>query len=472
MIVESIGLSVVEQMLEMFLEGLGNKIFNTTSLYEKIIEVVDVAFQQTCKEHKMEWNSQILKEYFKDNGINSVDTLLDMTSDKIKEIMKCYPKDEIENMSDNDKKLFEMGLEKINEQWICDWRDNYLNRFSANPEVTNYLLLRFINEERSRQKINADKRFEDIKQLAQLIKDDIDKSRTKNMYDNIVMLNRSIYPFVLKRLTPGCSDMVIDIAYALTDIYDHVSEYEKSEQIGDLIYNVITQQNEISSIKELRMLTGCAYSIAIAKVEKLEKKKQLLEKAKERFQVIKQYIDTWIPDENVKWKEFLGMFESDYGAFYTNMADYEKNRNGELFDEYCKEALQHQEKGEQCREYVYECRKQAEEDTREAERALYQSRSNIAGLLYRIGKYDDAIKKHKEVLEYRKRTKKVSDTFLTYEYIAGAYIEKWRRNTISDAEKKECLEFLAMCRKYYEENGDDTRLNNIHKKISAIDKLD
>lgn len=102
---------------------------------------------------------------------------------------------------------------------------------------------------------------------------------------------------------------------------------------------------------------------------------------------------------------------------------------------------------------------------------LYQSRSNIAGLSYRMGKYDDAIKKHKEVLEYRKRTNKVSDTYLTYEYIAGAYIEKWRRNTISDAEKKECLDFLEMCRKYYEENGDDTRLNEIHKKISAIDKL-
>lgn len=219
------------------------------------------------------------------------------------------------------------------------------------------------------------------------------------------------------------------------------------------------------------MLTGCSYSIAIAKVEKLEKKKQLLEKAKERFQVIKQYIDTWIPNENVKWNEFLGMFESDYGALYTNMADYEKNRNEELFNEYCKEALQHQEKGEQCREYVYEYYKQAEEDTREAERVLYQSRSNIAGLSYRMGKYDDAIKKHKEVLEYRKRTNKVSDTYLTYEYIAGAYIEKWRRNTISDAEKKECLDFLEMCRKYYEENGDDTRLNEIHKKISAIDKL-
>lgn len=441
--------------------------FNMPNLKEIVTEAMDAAFDQTFTENDMEWNSMILEEYLKDND---VDGLLNITSDEMKDIMKKYPKNEVREMDIDEERNYERGLTKITDEWILDWYNHFMEEISRRPIATNYLLIKLLYEVKLKQNKDDIKQYEDVKKLANAIKDDIDKSRKNDMYDNLKMLNRSVYPYIRKRLNHGCSDIVIDIAYALTDIYDHVSEYDKSEEIGDLIYDVITSEKRVSSIKQLRMLTGCIYSITIAKVAP-EKKRNLLDKAKKRFETIKKYIDKWDVDDNMEWESFLGMFESDYGAWYTNMADLEKERNVELCNKYCEKALQHQREGEKYRYNVYKVYENAEEDVSEYKRALYQSKSNIAGLLYRMGEYDEAIEKHEEILDYREQEKRISDAYLTREYIAGAYIEKWKAKNISNVEKKKCLEFLNMCKAFYEENRDMLRLKSINDKLEITEKL-
>ncbi len=470
MLFENILLECIESLFTGNLISNVKDFLDIPNLNEIVVETIDAAFEKTFKEYHMEWNTNILREYLNDND-NCFDSLLNINSNKMKDIMRKYPKKEVQEMDIDDKRNYEEGLTKITDEWILHWYNHFMQEISKRPIVTNYFLIKLLYEEKIKQNSDEIKRYEDVKKLANAIKNDIDKSRKTDMYDNLKMLNRSVYPYIRERLNQGCSDIVIDIAYALTDIYDHVSRYDESEEIGDLIYDVITRENQISSIKQLRMLTGCTYSITIAKVDP-EKKRNLLNKAKKRFETIEGYIKKWNVDDNMEWESFLGMFESDYGAWYTNMADLERKRNNlELYNKYCEEALRHQKEGEKYRCNVYNVYEKAEEDVSEYKRALYQSKSNIAGLLYRMGEYDKAIKKHEEILEYRQQAKRVSDAYLTREYIAGAYIEKWKEKNISYEEKKKCLELLNMCKIYYKENCDMSRLKSIKDKLEIIKKM-
>lgn len=449
-----------------------NKIRATEPQVEaEIIKAVDSAFETMFDRYEMVWNPKVLKEYLKDNKDITVDDLLYMTNEDIKEMMARYPKEEANDANPLETKMYKEAFEKITQEWKTEWFKVCMQRMANSESASNYMMLYLLVGQQELVK----QREKDYEELVYAVKRDIDECRNTNMYDNLTMINRTVFPYVANKLKVGCSDIVLELGYALTDIYDHVSEYDKTTTLANLILDMIDKSNDVYSKKQLQTLIGCTYSLTITKGDSLEHKEGLLEEAKKRFDRIDQYLQKWLPNDNADYYFIKGLFESNVGAWYTNMSDLEKKKgNDEASDEYLELALEHQRKGEENRQRFFDIYRDSlnREAKEEAEKRLYQSKSNIAGILYRLGQLDDALFMHKEVLAYRNRTEKQSDAVLSLEYISGVYIEKWKLGAIENAQKKECKEYLELCKEYYHTNGDEHRKKSIQEKIDKLTELE
>lgn len=127
----------------------------------------------------------------------------------------------------------------------------------------------------------------------------------------------------------GCSDELLWTGYWLTDIYDHVSEYDKSVKIARKILHLIKNSKERQTNIHLHKMIGCTYSIAIAKTDDAALKKQWINEAEGLFEDLKHILleNNALDDQDRFFLEDL--YYSDYAAFIINKGDWEYEQGGD-----------------------------------------------------------------------------------------------------------------------------------------------
>lgn len=432
--------------------------------HKKMCHVISKSVKSAMKEcgKEVKWN--VLDNYKLMKFLSKQDIIEPhgLMGNAIKDMMQEY-------FNANKKKKAE-----ITEAWIKDFSVKYVTLCSQSPVLSHYILLCAIEEAQRKEEYAAGETYD----LINCIKQDIDFNRNTNMYDGIDMVNRTLYPFIFRRLTKGCSSSLLELGYGLTDIYDHISQYDKSVELVNLILKVEKDTYRPMTMKHLRTLIGCTYSLVIAKEENIVKKEKTLGDAQEAFQEIDAEIQKWKGMDNVDNVEKLfieGLYQSDVGALHTNLADLalkkgdEKEQRNEL-----EKALGHQRLGEKAREKLVRMVEEGldSELSFDAKKRLYQSKSNIAGIYFRLGDYDKALEMHEEILHYRKSSGAESDIMLTKTYIAGCYLKKRQNKPLQDKEKNVLYTYLDECKNYYQKNEDKMRLDNIIKMAEDFKKLD
>lgn len=322
---------------------------------------------------------------------------------------------------------------------------------------------------------NPDDRINQIlkeyKRFLSIFRNEINTKRKGDMYSGIEYLNSTVYPFVLDGLVSGCSEDLINMAYELSDIYDHISEYQRSDAIVSKILSIIQSNNAKHTYDSLKKMIGCIYSQVIRKdFDCLQEKERCLDSAENQMNQIEPIINKMNFDSNAESYFLRGQFESIFGALYANKADLEMKKqeySEEKYSQFLHTALSHHQKAESIRKQLV-----AMNDRRfksDATSQLYQSKSNIAGIEYRLAQFESAIEKHLEVLNYRMSRKDVTKAFLSKLYILGCYCRLLENGkTLSARDEEQCKRFLTECSDYYRQTSDILRINEIENKAKVI----
>lgn len=97
--------------------------------------------------------------------------------------------------------------------------------------------------------------------------------------------------------------------------------------------------------------------------------------------------------------------------------------------------------------------------------------NNIAGTLFHLGNYKEAIEKHRQVISRWEGTGQIGKAYTSRKYILGCFIEKWKRDGhIPIDEEKEFLRLLEECKSYYT-NEHSTSLQEIGERERQYQKL-
>ncbi len=402
-----------------------------------------------------EWNQEDFEEYvIAKNEIRIVDMLF-YTNEEWKKLAKDF-------LNDNHSEIFD-------DDWVQCFEEIYKEKLIASDYIEKYLIVSILQtNERNKRETR-----EETQKLSDLLLKDIQHKKEQDLYEESDILDNVIYPFLSEYLKPGCSVWLLELAYALADIYDRTSKYEKSMEIVNKILDMVDKTGRVKTKDNLQKLIGCTYSYIIAKVDNSNRKEKMLKKAGEDMEKIRAYIDTWNVATNKERLFIEGLFESDYGAYFLNMSDLAK-KQGKKKDckRFLKDALLHHKKGEEYRkELVEHVVSKYDDDYLDNVRRYFQSKSNVAGTLYRWEMFDEALIKHKEVLEYRERNGEISNVILSKDYITGCYLGLMKKINISDEQMVECQTYLNECEEYYQKKGDTIRLDEIERKKRKFDVL-
>ena len=306
--------------------------------------------------------------------------------------------------------------------------------------------------------------------LARGIKED----RKIDLYQQARYFNEYLYPFLIDSLKKPCSSELIDCAYYLAGIYDRTSEYERATALADSIVKLIkTYEKKDLSVHQIRQLIGCSYSYTIVKGYEKSRKVNLLNKAEVTLGFVRDILNdyTW---DNVIDKWFLeGLYASDYAGLLMNKAELAKAEGNQEERKKCLEsALKYHNKAAKIRENIMMKKNFTDETGPEevAERSLFQSKSNIASVLYQMGCYDEAITKHKEVLAHRIVKNEFTDAYITKLYIIGGYIEKAGMGELTQGELEECQKLIDECEQYFKISQDVIRKEDIENKKKRLEE--
>ena len=302
----------------------------------------------------------------------------------------------------------------------------------------------------------------------------IREDRNIDLYQRAKYYNKYVYPSLIDSLKKPCSSELIDCAYYLADIYDRTSEYEKATTLADNIVRLIkTYDKKDLSVHQIRQLIGSIYTYTIVKGYEKSRKEKLLNKAEETIRFVKDILNdyTWV---NITDKLFLeGLFASNYACFLMNKAEIAKEEgNQEERKNLLESALKCHKEAEKIRETIIRIKVFTDETGPEevVERSLFQSKSNIASVLYHMGYYDEAITRHKEVLAHRIAKKELTDAYVSKLYIIGGFIEKTRMEELTQGELEECKKLIDECEEYYKNSQDVIRREDITKKKKRLEE--
>ena len=274
----------------------------------------------------------------------------------------------------------------------------------------------------------------------------------------------------------NCTSDIIEIGYQLTDIFERDKQYDKSLEIAKQLlgyYDLSEEREELFNKKYIRKIIGCAYSIAIAKVQDVEKE-ELLKEAKTLFDKMKKLCQNYYSSmaNSLSDKELLwGLYYSDHGAYFLNEGDSNKKKQND------KEARQAYELALEEYKQSLEHRKillgtiDGEDSVliQEAKNMIARSISNMGVALFRLERYRESIEKHEEALKHFIELKDKDRECRTKEYIIGSFIELCQKDN-----DEWFLKDLRKCQKYLEElinyYGDVSNLKDKKNKLAEIEE--
>ena len=316
--------------------------------------------------------------------------------------------------------------------------------------------------------------IEESKILLKNVTRGIKEDRKIDLYQQAKHFNKYLYPFLIDSLKKTCSSELVDCAYYLADIYDRTSEYDKATTLADNIVRLIKNYDKKDlSVHQIRQLIGCSYSYTIVKGYDKTKKADFLAKAEETLRDVRDILDAYVWDNETDRCFLEGLYISDYAGFLMNKAGLAMEE-GNLKErkELLKSALTCHKEAATIRESIIR-KKIFTEETGPEEvmtRSLFQSKSNIASVLYQLGYYDEAITKHKEVLSQRIKNNELTDAYITKLYIIGGFIEKARMGELKKGELEECQKLIGECEQYYKNSHDVIRREVIVKQKRRLEE--
>ena len=356
---------------------------------------------------------------------------------------------------------------------ICIFDHEKIEReLLKSSDVTSLLKRYFPNTYEREYKSNEV--LEESKKLLINLTRGIREDRKIDLYQQARYFNEYLYPFLLDSLKKSCSGELIDCAYYLAGIYDRTSEYEKATALADSIVKLIkTYDKKDLSVHQIRQLIGCSYSYTIVKGYEKSRKTNLLNKAEITLRFVRDILNDYSWD-NVTDKWFLeGLYASDFAGLLMNKAELAKAEgNQENRIKFLKSALKYHKKAANIRKNIMKEKIFTDETGSEevVERSIYQSKSNIASVLYQMGCYDEAITKHKEVLAHRIIKNELTDAYITKLYIIGGFIEKIRKGELTQGGLAECQKLIDECEQYFKNSQDAIRREDIEKKKKRLEE--
>ncbi len=241
----------------------------------------------------------------------------------------------------------------------------------------------------------------------------------------------------------------INYGYWLGGIYERGKQYDKSAGLAHKFLEILGEEGitkRISKYHSIRFTIGLAYSLAIAKSDNNSIRKANLDEAEKTYieplsdgkTLLEEIDDAELPD--VRKFELRGLYYSDYAAFRINKGQFLKDNHESGYEDEFEKALAIHKEGVHDREKYLELA-ETEHDKKDAKARLLQSKSNVANVLFHMGRYDEAIEVHKEIVSESESTARIH--ILSETYILGSYICKWKlEKSISADEEKEFLYYL------------------------------
>lgn len=364
--------------------------------------------------------------------------------------------------------------EKIDPDWINHFNDNCMREFAKDEESSRYMVLAILNENKEKEQ----RMVREYQALIQTFMNYIYRNRKGNIYEGLEFLEGTVEPFVIDRLRPSSvpSSCVIELAYGLSDIYDKTNQGARLEKLANKLLDVLANSKVPLSKDRLQKAIGMTYSLTQVERDDINKKKEDLENAEKAYEKIAAALERYdkeLDSENDHL--FLeGLFKSNYGALWLKKFDIDNE------PDYIKKAIDNYKEALSCREALYSALKDSCDELaiKAAEKRVYQSKNNLASAYYRAKDYDNSLKLHKEVLEYRERNNFTYDIYLSKKYIAGCLIEICKREkNLTEDGKATIGRYLEDCIEYYSDNeieneyGRKIRLEDCKKSLEAARNL-
>lgn len=316
--------------------------------------------------------------------------------------------------------------------------------------------------------------FEEPKARTHSIKNDVDHKEVDKYLS--VTFDRADELIAILHELDGVYDAIpfnwIEYGYWLGGAYERVGNFDKSAKIASVILDYIQNDrrrllNKATAFNDIRFTIGLAYSLAIAKNDNIDIRRGYLKRAED---VYEDDFETKInnsPLTEIEKYILKGMYYSDYGAFRINKGQFLKEHHEPGVDAEFEDALEQHKKGVKVREKYLELAT-SEYEKKDAKSRLLQSKSNVANVLYHMGRYDEAIEDHKKVMAESDRSARI---YVKSEiYIMGSYIGKWTdKGYIDTTEEKEFLYYLNDSKKLAE--GSDSLTDDVVKKENEYHSL-
>jgi tetratricopeptide (TPR) repeat protein len=296
---------------------------------------------------------------------------------------------------------------------------------------------------------------EEYNVLMEYIDKDVQRNRKGNMYNNVNFIVDILHPYCMDNLKEGCSKNVINMGYDLTDILEHIGEFDRAVELAETISDLIKVKEKVK-VEEAQKFIGCAYTFAIARPENILDRERLLREAEKLFSFCKSILDS----HKTKWSRsdwlFLnGLFHSDYAAYLLNRGQMAEERSEKGYEKYYEEALKEHEKSLEDRENYLRCQSNSENEKKDsAERRIIQSKSNIAYCKEYLRQYDKAIEEYENVIKMWDGKNEITRSYLTKRYIVRTYLKKAKEGALTEKQKEHCLEYIRECLEYYDEEID------------------
>lgn len=276
----------------------------------------------------------------------------------------------------------------------------------------------------------------------------------------------------------GCSKNIYDIAYRLTDYYDHINK-QKSIELAKRIFSVISKRKSLN-LDDIRLLTGSAYTVAIASKE--GDVNENIQLAEDDFRFVKKKFKELVDFGNMnrQEKEIYALYESDYAAFKINcykiQLSYVENKDFSSLTPgitkslltRLKEAREHHTNALRTRQELLAYPDLSDETKRKYLDRLNISRQNLAVVDYYTAKvYLTANEKVRIRINERKKNDGLEAALEEARKIHDKFIS-WKH-------AKECAEnAIAIHKKaleYWEETGNETKIGQSKTNLKGAEDI-
>lgn len=296
-------------------------------------------------------------------------------------------------------------------------------------------------------------------------------------------LSKELYPRCIEALqSRSVNSHDIDIAYALTEVYDYIGDGTKSAILSEKILEALKISKPATIEHYIRYLIGCSYSLTIAKTDD-ETKCHYLQKACENLEIAKEQLESSDIDlymGKLSQLELWGLYYSDHAAYLVNSG--KQSRSKSQRNNFYKMALAEYKLSKEKREEAYstvrrlykwedgsgndDCWLNDSNRLNRLKSEIIKTDSNMASMAYRMGNYLKAIEAHEQVLQQWIGIGDQANIHLTKVYIIGSSIELARidESQVTANLAKHVRTYLNDCCGYYESSKDQERLKDVLKK--------